>query len=74
MCLVTSKCVPKYNGFGLPYLAFLILSFLNCIVSLFLFLPFLTFLSEFVFLSPSPFPPFLFFPYAFVLPVPTALL
>ena len=84
MCLVTSKCVPKSNGFvfTLACISNSILSFLNYIVSLFLFLPvlfflfefvlpFLTFLSEFVFLSPSLYPPFIFFPSAFVLPVPT---
>ena len=93
MYLVTSKCVPRSNGFVLN-LAFLIISFLNHIASPFLFLaiifrflfleiaiflwqfvlPFLIFLSEFIFLSPSLFPPFLFLPSAFVLPVPTALL
>ena len=43
MCLVTSKCVPKSHGFVLPYLAVLILSFLNYIVFFFPFLPALFF-------------------------------
>ena len=74
MCLVILRFVPKSNGFVLPYLAFLILSFLNYIVSLSLFLPVLIFLFEFA-------PPLLFFLFplliflsAFVLPAQTALL
>ena len=77
MCLVT--CVPKSNGLVLPYFAFLILSFLNHIVSLFLFLPVIFFLSEFAppflfFFLHCYFFPFLMFLSSFVLYAPTALL
>ena len=70
MCLVTSKCVSKSTSLVFTLSCISNSSFLNYIVSLFLpvliflfefVLPFQTFLSEFVFLSPSLFLPFLFF-------------
>ena len=67
MCLLHQNVCLSPTVSVLPYLAFLILSFSNYTVSLFLFLPVLFFLFEFA-------PPLLIFLSAFVLPVPTALL
>ena len=78
MCLVTSKCVPKSNGFVFTLscisnsfiLKLYCLSFsfsCNNLSFSFLFLETAIFLWQFAL-------PFLIFPSAFVLPVPTALL
>ena len=85
MSLETSKCVPKSNGFVFTLscisnsftLKLYCLSFCFSACSNFLFdfaPPFLLFLSEFAFLSPSLFLPFLIFPAAFVLLFPTVVL
>ena len=81
MSLVTSKCVPKSNGFVFTLScisnSFTLNIYCLSFSSNFLFdfaPPFLLFLSEFAFLSPSLFLPSLIFPAAFVLLFPTVVL